>query len=292
MKELLRHLYKIFGKLDQKEGWLNLDCIYCPCGDSNKHLGIDLNKKIVHCFKCGKHLSLEIFLRDVNCNIGVQNITVDIPYVYEHKLIFPKEYTYILDLGSSSSEEDALVYIDKRIGLELASILGVGFCRYGYYKDRIIVPMYDNAGDVIYYIARAIYDNLILYDKPKKVLNPRGKKNVIFNLHIANNFPEVYLMEGVFGAIVMYPNSIAILGKEINESQVLQLVNSSINILNICLDGGTMKFGVKIADKILRLTNRIKIRILELGEGNQPDTLGGSKIIEIKNNTPFYDGGI
>lgn len=87
----------------------------------------------------------------------------------------------------------------------------LGFCTRGVYSRRIIIPSFDINGVLNYFVGRT-------YDKNEKQTykNPKlNKKNIIFNEYYINYDSVVFLVEGVF-EMLMLPNSIPLLGKEIN----------------------------------------------------------------------------
>lgn len=278
--------------------WFNIQCPFCEQGgfspDKKYHLGINYLKGYVHCFRCRRVHKLGWFLKLVNVNIDFDDSDIDdleqVSYFVPEKTLikFPDEYINILDLWNPDfpSYIHALNYIDQRIGIDLAVKLNVGFCNVGTYANRIIVPVFNNYDDIIYFAARAIYP----FIEPK-ILNPTGpRRDILFNWNVAQKFSEIYIMEGIFGALMCYPYGVATLGKEITDEQILKILRTKVKIINILLDGSAVTDAYKIADKILNLTGKIKIKVLELKYNLQPDDLSFEEILQLKSNTSFYTG--
>lgn len=278
------------------ESWFNINCNFCEQTgrrpDRKYKLGINYKKGYIHCFRCRRVHKLSYFLKLVGIHIDLEDLDTEdsepITYFVPKKTVieFPSEYINILDLYDSRYPTyiHALEYIDKRIGIELAIKLNVGFCSIGKYANRIVIPVFDLTDEIIYFAARAIYS----FIEPK-IKNPLGeRRDILFNWNVAQRFSEIFITEGLFGALVVYPYGICLLGKEATKEQIFKLLRSNVKIINILLDGSAIKEAYNLAHKILNLTNKIKIRVLKLKLECQPDDHNFDHIINLKSNTPFY----
>lgn len=153
--------------------------------------------------------------------------------------------------------DSAYDYIKKRgITDEMIDYYNIGYSIIGKYHDRIILPSYDEIGDLNYFVARAWNK----WMKPK-YLNPIAEKqSLIFNENKINWDCTIYLVEGVFDHIVV-PNSIPLLGKILPENLRLVLYTKAKGDIIILLDGEAYDDALKIyrALNSHRLYNRIKI---------------------------------
>lgn len=289
---LTEFLYSIYpGAKFNNKGWISIDCPLCPDGDDGSHLGLNPSINRYNCFRCGTSGKLSYFLHTMGHSVNSfmdsaeHNVTTK-PKTF-NKVKLPEEFIPLIELqyGKYYIVDAGLDYIHKRIGFELAFKLNVGYCLGGNYNHRIIVPNYSSEFDLEYFIARAVDPNT-----EPKVLNPYGDKNTIFNWNIASVFSEIYIMEGVFGAITTYPNGVALYGKNINEFQLLMLARSNVKLINIVLDGGAEEDAYKLADKLLSKTGKFRIKVIELGGDSQPDDFDYNTLINFKNNTNYYEG--
>ncbi len=81
------------------------------------------------------------------------------------------------------------------------------------YKKRLIIPFFDEDGQIEYFTGRALLKN-----QTPKFLNKRGEKK-IFNLHLVNeDIPFIYIFEGPIDAMFV-ENGIAISGIHLSEEQ-------------------------------------------------------------------------
>jgi len=149
--------------------WYNINCFICETKgltrDTKYHLGLNYEQGYVHCFRCRTSHKLAYFLKLADTDINSDDLATtfaekpSIRVSRELVINFPKEFINIVDLFDSRypSYLDALNYIDKRIGIELALKLNVGFCNISDYANRIVIPMFDEDDTIEYFVARAIY---------------------------------------------------------------------------------------------------------------------------------------
>lgn len=98
---------------------------------------------------------------------------------------------------------------ERKISPDQIFKYNMGFCLEGKFKDRIILPSYDDLGDLNFFVARTFKENI----KPK-YLNPKSEKeNIILNESNLNWDSTIYLVEGYFDLLSMPPNTTASLGK-------------------------------------------------------------------------------
>jgi len=90
----------------------------------------------------------------------------------------------------------------------------IGFCNFGEYQDRVIVPSFDSEGNVSFFIARSYTDDWMKYR------NPKVSKDIIFNDLNVDWDNDVILVEGVFDAMKC-KNAIPLLGSTLRENSLL-----------------------------------------------------------------------
>lgn len=275
--------------------WFNINCPFCEQTgrrpDRKYKLGINYKRGYIHCFRCRRVHKLSYFLKLVDVTIDLEDLDTKssepVTYFIPKKNLveFPPEYINILDLYDTSHPIyiQALEYIDKRIGIELAIKLNVGFCGIGKYANRIVIPVFDLEDEIVYFAARSIFP----FIEPK-IKNPLGpRRDILFNWNVAQRFSEIFVMEGIFGAVTVYPYGIATLGKEITDEQILKILRTNVKIINIVLDNNAIHDAYVVAKRIQEFTHRVKIRVVELKAG-QPDDFTFEHLLLLKSNTHFY----
>jgi hypothetical protein len=275
--------------------WFNINCPFCEQTgrkpDRKHKLGINYKKGYIHCFRCKRVHKLSYFLKLMDIQIDLEGLETEDsePITYfvpkqKNPIDFPSEYINILDLYDTRYPVylQALEYIDRRIGIELAVKLNVGFCGIGDYANRIVIPVFEN-DEIIYFAARAIFPFI-----DPKIKNPPGaRRDILFNWNVAQRFSEIFIMEGIFGAVTVYPYGVATLGKEITDEQILKIIRTNVKIINIVLDNNAIQDAYVVAKRIQEFTHRVKIRVVELKAG-QPDDFTFEHLLLLKSNTHFY----
>ena len=109
----------------------------------------------------------------------------------------------------------ALNYLYSR-GFTDTDILAwkIGFCDFGEYQDRVIVPSFDVQGNLNFFIARSYTDDWMKYK------NPKVSKDIIFNGLNVDWDSDIILVEGVFDAMKCR-NAIPLLGSTLRENSIL-----------------------------------------------------------------------
>jgi hypothetical protein len=180
------------------------------------------------------------------------------PKVTREDLKLPKGFKKF----SESSYEDynygkAYRYLRGRgITDKIIEEYDIGFTTVGKYHNRIIVPSYDDAGDLNYFVSRA-WDK---WKKPK-YLNPIAEKTeLVFNEKLINWDSTLYLVEGVFDHICI-PNSIPLLGKILHDNLKNKIYEKANAEIVIVLDGEAFDDAIKIYKtlNIGKLKNKIKL---------------------------------
>ena len=110
----------------------------------------------------------------------------------------------------------------------------------------IIIPSYDANGNLNYFTGRSFEKEPYI-----KYRNPEASREIIpFELFINFDLPLV-LCEGPFDAIAIKRNAIPLLGKNIQDSLMKKIVQSTVEKIYIALDTDAMKQAHKICKNIL-----------------------------------------
>lgn len=139
-------------------------------------------------------------------------------------------------------------YLRKR-GIDKKDIVWwkMGYCASGEYEGRIIIPSFDEEGDLTYFVSRS-------YDKQfyPKYKNPPVSKNIIFNDLFVDWSSDIILVEGVFDAITAGRNAVPILGSTLNQNSVLlqKIVKEDAGVY-VALDPDAKKKELEIIKTLL-----------------------------------------
>ncbi len=108
----------------------------------------------------------------------------------------------------------------------------LGYCHEGKYDRRLIIPFYDKNGKLIYFIARALYNQNNKYVNPFDV----KKEEVLFSRDWDFNNKDVIIVEGALDAMILIElgfNAVSIQGKSISTSQINMLRMSRNMVLGL-----------------------------------------------------------
>ena len=121
----------------------------------------------------------------------------------------------------------------------------IGFCPSGEYGGRVIVPSFDDSGDLNYFMARS-YSNQF-----PKYKNPPASKDFIFNELMIDWDRPVTIVEGVFDAIIA-ENSIPLLGSTLSErSKIFSKIIKNCKEVYLALDSDASDKEMKIIKKLM-----------------------------------------
>ena len=197
-------------------------------------------------------------------------------------LELPKEFISLTDIVENKiatiESKHAIKFLRKR-GITPEDIIkyNIGFCNDGPYKERVIIPSYDENGIVNYFIARAYKDGPTKYKNP-----PADAKSAIgWELYINWDAP-IILVEGMFDALTIKRNVIPLFGKIIHEKLMKKLVRSSVNRIYIALDPDAIKNAFKYAEQLM--TDGKEVLLVEL-DGKDANEIGFERFLNIIENT-------
>lgn len=178
------------------------------------------------------------------------------------KLNLPNSCFLISSLSSNNLFKIRAEEYLKRRKLETD---GLYVCSDGRYKNRIVIPYYDQNKELIYWNARDLGNTRLKYLGPPKEVGV-GKEDVIF---MAGEWPiageTIYLCEGEFNALTLKQaefHAAACGGKNMSDKQSLMLAKYNIVL---CLDrdkagrSGTIKMSSMISS--LHVHNGSKDRL-------------------------------
>jgi len=246
---------------------ISFDCPVCSYeikglekGDGKGNLEVNYELGVYKCWACGEthetHGSLYKLIKIYGTPKQLKKYKLLVPEKDEIKKIvkrnfvrLPKEFIPLKSVSNGFKlthfYKEAMNYLKSRnITDDLIEKFNIGFCYFGFYAFRIIIPSYDKNGNLNYFVARS-------YEiKPKlKYRNPDAEKEqIIWNEHLIDWEKPVFIVEGAFDSIFL-PNSIPMLGKKMSEL-LFNLLYEKANEIIIVLDPDAHEDAEKLFHKL------------------------------------------
>jgi DNA primase len=172
--------------------------------------------------------------------------------------------------------------ISRGLSEQTARYFGVGYYDgNGFLRGRVVIPIHNQHGELVAYSGRAIDKT-----EPKYRL-PAGfrKSHVLFNLHraIQSRDYTLILVEGFFDTFKIHQaghqNVAALMGSKLSDCQT-GLIATYFNQVILMLDADQAGKAATTA-AATALSPMIRVRIVELAPGSQPDQLASKEINEL-----------
>lgn len=214
-----RKLYLIRKVLKQQGRNLNNDeyAFFCPRHGHRPdrvvgQLGINVATDCFNCYSCGFRGKNLLFLFEKNSpeweeykqSLGgpkEENVRK-----FDHPVL-PKDFRTLSKEWATPYYVGAMNYLERRgIGRQEILKWKLGYCEDGPYKNRIIIPSFDEFGMLNFLTGRAFYEGVDRY------YNGNFCKDIIFNDYLIDWKKPVVITEGPFDAIKVDQNAIALQG--------------------------------------------------------------------------------
>ena len=227
MSDKLKLLKQAFGR-----PWSNgtEHLFHCPkCNHHKRKMSVNVDKGVFKCWICdysGTKISQLIrryapsYYADYRLLEGEIDLAKYDTIFAEHipeppQIIDLPENFQTLTGKKTTLKKKALDYLYSR-GFTDRDILTwkIGFCDFGEYQDRVIIPSFDDEGNVNFFVGRSYTDDWMKYK------NPQVSKDIIFNDLNIDWDDDVILVEGAFDAMKC-KNAIPLLGSTLREKSRL-----------------------------------------------------------------------
>jgi hypothetical protein len=176
----------------------------------------------------------------------------------KQRIDLPNEFQTLTGRSHPPSSRMVFNYLRKR-GVEEKDILywKIGYCGSGEYKNRVILPSFDEEGYCNFFTSRTHDPNVW-----PPYMNGPGNKDIIFNELLIDWEREVTLVEGVFDAIVAGENSIPLLGSTLREDSKLfmKIVRNDTPVL-LGLDADAHKKAMRLVKALLAYD--VEVRLMD-----------------------------
>ena len=265
---------------------------HCPfCHHHKKKLQVNLDTQQWHCWVCNsKGRSILSLLRKLNVDKRdldrLHKIYGDEPAYspteeYVIKLQLPKEFKQLHFKPSGLFNpiyNKAVHYLTQR-GITDSEIVkyNIGYCEDGLYSGRIIIPSYDESGELNYFIARSFYE-----DEKMKYKNPPVNRDVIVFENQINWNEPITLVEGAFDAFSVKRNVIPLLGKFLLSKLKNKIFEKGVKEITIMLDSDAIEDSTKHSEWFMK--NGIKVKNI-IPTGKDAGELGYERVNQLIKTT-------
>ena len=296
-KEAKKILYETLGNNFDKGHEILFSCP--SCGHHKRKFSINLDKDVFKCWVCDyrgrnvrrviRRFGTYIQLQKWDAISGRADLERFADLFNEDKLergsqkiCLPGEFVSLTSDKVPATGRYAMKYLESR-GISQTDIIKwmIGFCFEGEFRNRIIIPSFDEDGDCSYFIARSYTGDSYKYK------NPRASKDVVFNDLFIDWNKDLTLVEGVFDAMVA-GNAIPILGSTLRKgSDLLRKIVRNDTPIYVALDPDA-------ADKerrIIKMLLEYDIELYKIDVSGYEDIGSMPKTVfdERKNNAAFID---
>ena len=159
-----------------------------------------------------------------------------------------------------------------------------GTCTTGRYRRRVIMPSFDEMGDLNYFVARTIDND----ENKMKYINAKvPKKDVIFNEINIDWNKEVTLVEGPFDLTKCDSNSTCLLGSHFSEDYSLfqKIIKSRSKVL-LAMDSDMKAKTQEYAKKLS--SYGVEVRVLDLGPYSDVGEMTKSEFLSAKSRAKSW----
>lgn len=249
-------LEEITSLADLPSGECTFCCPFCPPSkhDGKRKLSVNFTKNLYHCWRCnvsGRATDLlrefsnipsselgtyafkdfdkssKIHLRNLYPNSHNDDIKTEL-FAYDNIAVniltnnLPTAHAYLNNRGITDKE---IEYYDIRMGL-------------GTYKGRILIPTFDDYGNVTYFVARDY-----LGTSPMKYFNAKdtNKSEHVWNLNNVKENDIIIITEGCFSGIsanrISNMTAVCTFGKALSEKQAQLIAKKKPKEIVMSLDG-------------------------------------------------------
>ena len=272
----------------------------CPSCDHHKYkLSINLDKNAFKCWVCDyRGRNIRRLVRRFGTFTQLQKwdeITnrFDIERFSElfseepieevkEQIDFPSEFISLTSKKLPATAKFAYKYLQER-GLTDDDILHwkIGYCFNGNYRNRVVIPSFDDDGDINYFVARSHNGDSYKYK------NPRASKNIVFNELFVDWNDDLVLVEGIFDAI-RAGNAVPILGSTLrSDSRLLRKIVFNDTPVYIALDPDAADKERKIIKTLLRYD--IELYKIDVSGYEDIGTMPREVFVERKKQASFID---
>jgi hypothetical protein len=243
--------------LDQEEQITKGDEVVflCPkCKHRKPKLSVNLKIDWFHCWVCdwkGKNLVPLLRLRGNTPELREYMDEMDdrpkelAPRVYDRPSL-PQGFRSLSRPSRSPYFTAAMAYLGSR-GLGTDDILRwkLGYCDEGDYRGRIIIPSFDEHGELNFVVGRSYYGD------PRPFKHENICKDIVWNDYMVDWSRPVVVTEGPFDAFKAEDNVVALQGSIMGHELFRRIVSTGADV-QFAMDTDAFKKQLNIIQRLLR----------------------------------------
>jgi len=200
----------------------------------------------------------------------------------------PPQHNAVLGFSLTGSDHQHRYLKQRGLNDETIREFGLGLCCHGTLNGWIAIPIHNAAGQIVAYAGR--WPGKPKSGEPKYRL-PRGfrKSLELFNQHRAakvSPFEPLVVVEGFFGCLRVWQAGhhrvVALMGSMMSLAQEQRIVEltGSVGHVVLLFDGDAA--GQKgAAEARERLSHRVSVSVVRLDQGQQPDSLSDTAMLDL-----------
>lgn len=292
----MQDIKSFFAKISPTgEGWK----ANCPrCGDHERKFAWNTEKRVGCCFHSSCLWYYEhggVTERRLFAFFGVSGVHHTIPEIIEKAeeadVSLPKEFKLIADLDKEM-RATLYAYLSRRdIPKRVVDKAKLGYCESGERWGYIILPVFNEQGEVVYWQGRRFKN------REPKFYNPKSSKksDLVYCVSLCTIPKRIILVESVINALTLESLDkgntaiIALLGKSMSEAQKDYVLchERKLKELVVALDGDARRDTMGIIDA---LNHKIPaLKIANIPNGEDINSLGREKAWQLINNAEVYN---
>lgn len=238
------------GKRAGSAGWVRIDCPACELtigkADRKRCMGVSALSGRWNCWRCGSAGRIPNFNPD---DFDSSHYVPTDPDDGPQEIDPPEGYMALTEEPALSAEatEEAWRYLEGRgLSFELIKQAQIGVCLTGRYHGRVIVPLLGSDGAWLWWVGRSFIKRA---EKPY-IYPSGGRAGLLYNHQalLKKTDVPVAVVEGVFDALYLWPDAVAVLGKP-NDDQIEALVSARRPVA-VVLDGDAWVGGLALSMRL------------------------------------------
>jgi DNA primase len=292
--EKLKFIQSAFGRYEISRDGLNIS-VRCPnCRISKKKkLVIRIDNGVYHCWVCGmkgkglkyvlKKFCSQFLYEEYLKKFPVQNDTEEESDDQVKRVFLPGDFKLLAQNTESRDPTiKSLIFYLRSRGLSTRDMwyFKLGFSKEPMFRDRVIMPSFDDCGELNYYVARSTEKNSVR----KYVNSSFPRKEIVFNEINIRWDDNLTIVEGPFDLVKCDQNSTCLLGSFLSERSLLfqKIVKNETPII-LALDHDAVKKTQKVCG--LLMDYNIPIKLLPLGSRSDVGEMTKEEFLEAKKNS-------